>query len=97
MASTEAARVHPLGMQHLAGCLALSRAANWNQNAADWQLMLEVGAGFGLTLADGTLAATTINLPYSERFDKLVDDFNKTQQRPLSPHLVWRLVATLAK
>lgn len=36
-------------------------------------------------------------LPYSKRFDQLVDEFNKTQQRPLSPHLVWRLVATLAK
>ena len=36
-------------------------------------------------------------LPYTERFDKLVDEFNKTQPRPLSPHLVWRLVATLAK
>ncbi|MGD0389829.1 MAG: VOC family protein [Tepidisphaeraceae bacterium] len=36
-------------------------------------------------------------LPYTERFEKLVDDFNKTQPRPLSPHLVWRLVAKLAK
>lgn len=36
-------------------------------------------------------------LPYTARFDGLVDEFNKTQQRPLSPHLVWRLVATLAK
>jgi catechol 2,3-dioxygenase-like lactoylglutathione lyase family enzyme len=36
-------------------------------------------------------------LPYTERFDKLVDDFNKTQKRPISPHLVWRLVAKLAK
>lgn len=36
-------------------------------------------------------------LPYTDRFDKLVDEFNKTQARPLSPHLVWRLVATLAK
>jgi catechol 2,3-dioxygenase-like lactoylglutathione lyase family enzyme len=36
-------------------------------------------------------------LPYTDRFDKLVDEFNRTQQRPLSPHLVWRLVATLAK
>ena len=36
-------------------------------------------------------------LPYTPRFDKLVDEFNKTQPRPLSPHLVWRLVATLAK
>lgn len=36
-------------------------------------------------------------LPYTPRFDTLVDAFNKTQHRPLSPHLVWRLVATLAK
>lgn len=36
-------------------------------------------------------------LPYTERFDALVDAFNRTQARPLSPHLVWRLVATLAK
>jgi catechol 2,3-dioxygenase-like lactoylglutathione lyase family enzyme len=36
-------------------------------------------------------------LPYTPRFDALVDSFNTTQPRPLSPHLVWRLVATLAK
>lgn len=36
-------------------------------------------------------------LPYTPRFDQLVDEFNKKMQRPISPHLVWRLVATLAK
>jgi catechol 2,3-dioxygenase-like lactoylglutathione lyase family enzyme len=36
-------------------------------------------------------------LPYTKRFDELVDEFNKSQPRPLSPHLVWRVVATLAK
>jgi hypothetical protein len=36
-------------------------------------------------------------LPYTERFDELVDQFNKTLPRPLSPHLVWRAIATLAK
>lgn len=36
-------------------------------------------------------------LPYTERFERLVDEFNATLPRPLSPHLVWRLVATLAK
>jgi catechol 2,3-dioxygenase-like lactoylglutathione lyase family enzyme len=36
-------------------------------------------------------------LPYTDRFDNLVDEFNGTQVRKLSPHLVWRLVATLAK
>ncbi|HEX6411503.1 MAG TPA: GNAT family N-acetyltransferase [Burkholderiales bacterium] len=55
---------HPLGEQHLAGCLALSRAANWNQNEADWRLMLATGHGWGITLLDGTLAASTLVLPY---------------------------------
>jgi catechol 2,3-dioxygenase-like lactoylglutathione lyase family enzyme len=36
-------------------------------------------------------------LPYTKRFDELVDEFNRGQQRPISPHLVWRWVATLAK
>jgi catechol 2,3-dioxygenase-like lactoylglutathione lyase family enzyme len=36
-------------------------------------------------------------LPYTPRFDQIVDSFNKTQARPLSPHFVWRLVARLAK
>jgi catechol 2,3-dioxygenase-like lactoylglutathione lyase family enzyme len=36
-------------------------------------------------------------LPYTDGFDKLVDQFNRNMPRPISPHLVWRLVATLAK
>ena len=36
-------------------------------------------------------------LPYSPRFDSLVEMFNRTQPRAISPHLIWRLVATLAK
>jgi GNAT superfamily N-acetyltransferase len=55
---------HALGAQHLAGCLALSTAAKWNQNEADWRLMLAIGHGWGITLADGTLAASTLVLPY---------------------------------
>jgi GNAT superfamily N-acetyltransferase len=59
---------HRLGTGHLAGCLALSQAANWNQNEADWRLMLEVGEGRGISLADGTLAASTLVLPYGGDF-----------------------------
>ena len=55
---------HALEARHLAGCLALSRAANWNQNEADWRLMLELGRGWGISAADGTLAASTLVLPY---------------------------------
>jgi GNAT superfamily N-acetyltransferase len=68
MASIDDAHEHPLGPQHLPGCLELSKAAHWNQNAADWRLMLEIGRGYGLSLSDGTLAATTLALPYGARF-----------------------------
>jgi GNAT superfamily N-acetyltransferase len=57
-----------LGERDLAGCLALSKSANWNQNAADWRLMLASGRGWGVTLSDGTLAASTIVLPYGGKF-----------------------------
>ena len=45
----------------------------------------------------GLLIGKRDRLPYSERFDEIVNEFNKMQPRPLSPHLVWRLVARLAK
>lgn len=50
-------------------------------------------------LADlvGDMIGRRDRLPYTERFDKIVDEFNKTQPRPISPHFVWRLVATLGK
>jgi GNAT superfamily N-acetyltransferase len=64
MESTE----HPLATEHLAGCLALSKSANWNQNEADWRLMLELGHGWGISLADDTLAASTLVLPYGGDF-----------------------------
>jgi GNAT superfamily N-acetyltransferase len=57
-----------LGPEHLDGCLALSRSALWNQNEADWRLMLELGEGWGIALRDGTLAASTVVLPYEGRF-----------------------------
>jgi GNAT superfamily N-acetyltransferase len=58
-------REHALGEAQLAACLALSRAAGWNQNAADWRLMLEIGRGWGLS-QDGTLVASTLVLPYGD-------------------------------
>jgi GNAT superfamily N-acetyltransferase len=59
---------HDLGEQHLAGTMALSRAANWNQNEADWRMMLRLGKGFGLSAADGSLVASIILLPYGDKF-----------------------------
>jgi len=56
---------HRLGERHLAGCIALAKSANWNQNEADWRLMLGFGRGWGIALEDGTLAASTLVLPYN--------------------------------
>lgn len=58
-ASTE----HALGAEHVAQCLALSQAANWNQNEADWRLMLSLGRGWGIS-TDGQLVASTLVIPY---------------------------------
>ena len=58
-ASTE----HELRDEHIPGCLALSQAASWNQNEADWRLMLALGRGWGLSV-DGTLVASTLVIPY---------------------------------
>jgi catechol 2,3-dioxygenase-like lactoylglutathione lyase family enzyme len=36
-------------------------------------------------------------LPYTPEFDRIVDEFNARQAKPISPHLIWRVVARLAK
>jgi GNAT superfamily N-acetyltransferase len=79
MASTESPRIaaepaiRALSESDLAGCLALSRAANWNQNAADWRMMLALGRGWGAVMAaerdaaadqGEVLAASVVVLPY---------------------------------
>jgi hypothetical protein len=45
----------------------------------------------------GGAIGSAIASPYTDRFEQLVNDFNKHRPRALSPHFVWRLVATLAK
>jgi len=59
---------HALEDRHLAGCLTLSRSAKWNQNEADWRVMLAIGRGWGISLSNGTLAASTVVLPYGGKF-----------------------------
>lgn len=52
----------------LGACLALSVEAGWNQNAADWQLILDEGHIVGMRRADGLPVATAAVLPYGGRF-----------------------------
>jgi GNAT superfamily N-acetyltransferase len=90
---------HPLGLQHLAGCLALSQSANWNQNEADWRLMLEIGHGWGVSLADGTLVASTLVLPYGGDFAwvSMVLVLPEHRRRGYASHLLRVAIADLEK
>lgn len=64
--------VRPLTEADLAGALALSESAHWNQNAADWRAMLALGSGWGIDArlpgGDAMLAASTVVLPYGSSF-----------------------------
>ncbi len=53
-----------LGPAHIPGGVALCVEARWNQTADDWRTMLELGEGFGLQDAAGTLVATSLALPF---------------------------------
>lgn len=56
-----------LGVGDLEDCLALSRAAGWNQTSEDWRLILSFGEGRGL-FEGPRLIATAAILPYGGRF-----------------------------
>ena len=60
-----------LGERDIAGALALSASAHWNQNENDWREMLRLGQGFGICMPDAAgqevLAASLIVLPYSPK------------------------------
>jgi GNAT superfamily N-acetyltransferase len=56
--------LRPLTQADVAGGLALSAAAGWNQTADDWSLFIGRGHAFGVRDADGRLIATAAALPY---------------------------------
>ena len=68
MASTDALTPAPLAAAHVDAAVALNAEAGWNQTADDWHFMLAHGHGTGLFDADGRLAATSMVLPYDDRF-----------------------------
>ena len=51
-------------LDDVAGGLALSDAAGWNQTADDWSLFIAAGAAFGVRDEAGALIATAAALPY---------------------------------
>jgi hypothetical protein len=68
MASTDALPLVPLAGCDIAGCMALSAEAGWNQTPEDWKLFLDRGTVFGLPGADGRPAACGAILPYGDAF-----------------------------
>ncbi len=67
--STADAPIRTLDAHDLPDAVALSRAASWNQNEADWRMMLELGRGWGIRPGDGeALAASIVILPYGDAF-----------------------------
>ncbi len=63
MAPTETPPVVALTPADMAGCLALSEGAGWNQVSRDWTLFFRHGAVFGIAQA-GALVASGAVLPY---------------------------------
>ena len=47
---------------------ALVREAGWNQIAADWRMLIEVGSVFAVRSKEGRIVATLAMLPYGSRF-----------------------------
>jgi hypothetical protein len=68
MASTEVLQLSVLAERDIAGCMALSVEAGWNQAPDDWTLFMRHGTVFGLSDANGVPAATGAILPYPNGF-----------------------------
>lgn len=66
MATIEDLNWHALTARDVAGAVALNAEAGWNQTAADWHFMLEMGEGTGVS--DEALVATSMLLPFGGRF-----------------------------
>jgi len=52
-----------LTFDDIRGCMALSRAAGWNQTPEDWRLVLDVGQARG-AVADGRIVGSAAVMPY---------------------------------
>jgi len=57
-----------LSESQIAGCMALSAEAGWNQTPDDWALFMRHGTVFGLPGDDGRPVATGAILPFSGEF-----------------------------
>jgi GNAT superfamily N-acetyltransferase len=91
------APIDALRADDLQQALALSAEAGWNQDAADWALMLRLGHGFAIRDSDAVVA-TAIALPYPPVFGwiSMVLVHGPYRRRGLATRLVERATAALA-
>ena len=64
MAASEALAIERIGAAEVAGGLALSDAAGWNQTADDWAFFIAEGEAIGVRDDTGRLVASAATLPY---------------------------------
>lgn len=85
-----------LGSADLGDLLRLSVSAHWNQNEDDWRYLLSVGQGWGIRLDDGTLAASTLVLPYGRfAWVSMVLVLPEQRRRGFATHLLALALDTL--
>jgi len=97
MAAIEALAIVRLDVADAGGGLALSTAAGWNQNAADWRFFLENAFTFGVR-AEGRVIATAALLPHDacEAWIGMVLVSAGWRRRGLATRLLAQCLATAA-
>jgi GNAT superfamily N-acetyltransferase len=90
MGDTDHLAITQLGTADVAGGLALSTEAHWNQNEADWLFFLSKGIVFGVRGRGGKLVATAALLPYtaSDAWISMVLVTESWRRRGLATRLV---------
>jgi GNAT superfamily N-acetyltransferase len=85
-----------LSAEDIAGALALSDEANWNQISDDWTVFMEIGEAYGMR-AENRLVASAAILPFGGGFGwiSMVLVTAEWRRRGLASHLLNRCIAAL--
>jgi GNAT superfamily N-acetyltransferase len=99
MGDTEHLAIAQLGAGDVAGGMALSTEAHWNQNEADWLFFLGKGIVFGVRDRDRRLIATAALLPYagSDTWISMVLVTESWRRRGIATRLVDACLNTATK
>jgi GNAT superfamily N-acetyltransferase len=99
MADIDHLAITQLGPTDVAGGLALSTEARWNQNEADWLFFLSKGIVFGVRDRAGKLVATAALLPYTatDAWISMVLVTESRRRRGLATRLVDTCLNTATK